>query len=75
MDDILLFVTTGMVFTLGGTTISWMSSLQEVTNLSTTKAEYIATAESFEEAQWLKGLIGELCTRLSLVCGIVIAKV
>ena len=60
--------TLGMVFTLGGTTISWMSSLQEVTTLSTAKAEYIAATESFKEAKWLKGLIRELCLRLSLIC-------
>ena len=37
--------TLGMVFTLVGTVISWMSSLQEVTTLSTTEAEYIASGE------------------------------
>ena len=31
------------------------------------EAEYIAIAESFKEAKWLKGLIRELCPRLSLV--------
>ena len=57
-----------MVFTLGGTTISWMSSLQEVTALSTTEAEYIAVVESFKEAKWLKAIIGELYLRLSSIC-------
>lgn len=57
-----------LVFTLGGTKISWMPSLQNVTTLSTTKAEHIATTDSFKETKWLKGLIGELCSSLSLVC-------
>jgi hypothetical protein len=32
--------TTGYVFTIGGTTISWISKLQKVVSLSTTEAEY-----------------------------------
>jgi hypothetical protein len=60
--------TSGMVFTLGGTAFSWMSLLQEVTALLTTEAEYIAAEESFKEAKWLKGLIGELCPRLNSIC-------
>ena len=33
--------TTGFVFTLGGTTISWASNLQKIFTLSTTEAEYV----------------------------------
>jgi hypothetical protein len=33
--------TIGYVFTIGGTTISWISKLQKVDALSTTKAEYV----------------------------------
>lgn len=36
--------------------------------MSTTEAEYIAIAECFKEAKWLKDLIGELCPSLGLVC-------
>lgn len=49
--------TSGMVFTLGGNTISWRSSLQKVVALSTTEAEYIALNEAGKEAIWLKGLM------------------
>ena len=33
--------TSGVVFTFGGNTISWRSSLQKVVALSSTKAEYM----------------------------------
>ena len=59
--------TSGNVFTLGGTAVSWQSSLPNVFAMSTTEAEYIAIAESFKEAKWLKGLVGELCPEMSLV--------
>lgn len=49
--------TSGMVFTLGGNTISWRSSLQKVVALSTTEAEYIALNSAGKEAVWLKGLM------------------
>ena len=45
-----------------------MSSLQDVIALSMTEAEYIVATESFKEAKWLKGLIGELYWSLSWVC-------
>ena len=35
--------------------------------MSTTEAEYIAIAESFKEAKWHKGLVGEMCPEMSLV--------
>ena len=38
--------TIGIVFTLGGTTISWDSNLQKVVALSTTEAEYVAMIEA-----------------------------
>src|SRR3972149_2966399 len=51
--------TSGYVFCLGGSSISWRSCLQEVTALSTTEAEYMAITEGFKEACWLSGLVGE----------------
>ena len=38
--------TTGFVFTLGGTAISWASNLQKIVTLSTTEAEYVAATEA-----------------------------
>ena len=52
--------TTGFVFTLGGTAISWASNLQKIVNLSTTKAEYIAATEAGKEMIWLHGFLDEL---------------
>ena len=52
--------TTGFVFTLGGTTISWASNLQKIVILSTTEAEYVATTEAGKEMIWLYGFLDEL---------------
>ena len=35
--------------------------------MSTTEAEYIAIAELLKEAKWVKGLVGEMCPKMSLV--------
>ena len=52
--------TTGYVFTIGGTAISWMSRLQKSVALSTTEAEYMAIAEAAKELIWLKNFLSEL---------------
>ncbi|XP_056687490.1 secreted RxLR effector protein 161-like [Spinacia oleracea] len=59
--------TSGYVFTLGGTAVSWKSTLQDVVALSTTKVEFMAITEAFKEAKWLKGLVGEFSPCSSLV--------
>jgi hypothetical protein len=41
--------TTGYVFTIGGTIISWISKLQKVVSLSTIEVEYVAATESSKE--------------------------
>ena len=41
--------TTGFVFTLGGTTISWASNLQKIVTLSTIEVEYVAATEAGKE--------------------------
>ncbi|PRQ16639.1 putative RNA-directed DNA polymerase [Rosa chinensis] len=51
--------TTGYVFTCGGGPVSWKSTLQAVTALSTTEAEYMALTEASKEAIWLNGLASE----------------
>ena len=38
--------TTGYVFTIGGTLVSWISKLQKVVALSTTEVEYVAATEA-----------------------------
>ena len=52
--------TTGYVFTLGGTAISWASKLQKVVALSTTEAEYVAVTEASKEMVWLQNFLREL---------------
>ena len=61
--------TTGYVFTIGGTTISWMSRLQKSVALSTTEAEYMAIAEAAKELIWLKNSYQNLeCSRRIVYC-------
>jgi len=45
--------TTGYVFTIGGTTISWILKLHKVVALSTTKEEYVAATKASKEMIWL----------------------
>ena len=45
--------TTGYVFTVGGTTVSWISKLQQVVALSTMEAEYVAATKDTKEIIWL----------------------
>ncbi|KAE8664067.1 hypothetical protein F3Y22_tig00112857pilonHSYRG00227 [Hibiscus syriacus] len=41
--------TTGYVYTLGGTAVSWVSQLHKIVSLSTTEAEYVAVIEASKE--------------------------
>nr|GEW32659.1 retrovirus-related Pol polyprotein from transposon TNT 1-94 [Tanacetum cinerariifolium] len=52
--------TTGYVFTLEKAPISWKSTLQSTTTLSTMKVEYMAMTEAVKEAIWLQGLLSKL---------------
>ena len=52
--------TTGYVFTVGGTTVSWISKLQQVVALSTMEAEYVAATEASKEMIWLQRFMEEL---------------
>ncbi|KAL0815253.1 hypothetical protein Bca101_071697 [Brassica carinata] len=54
---------TGYVYTVGGNTVSWRSSLQKVVALSTTEAEYMALSDAVHEGIWLKGICKELKRR------------
>ena len=44
------------IFVLNGDPISWRSSLQAITALSTIESKYIGIFEATKEAIWLKGL-------------------
>ncbi|RVW70973.1 Retrovirus-related Pol polyprotein from transposon TNT 1-94 [Vitis vinifera] len=63
--------TTGFVFILGGTTISWASNLQKIITLSSTEAEYVAAIEVENEMIWLHGFLDELdkLVILEKICG------
>jgi hypothetical protein len=52
--------TSGYLFTLNGTAISWRSKLQDTVALSTVEAEYIAMSEAAKESIWLQGLLKEV---------------
>ena len=52
--------TTGFVFTLGDTAISWASNLQKIVTLSTTEAEYVVATEARKEMIWLHDFLDEL---------------
>ncbi|PHT25114.1 hypothetical protein T459_35759 [Capsicum annuum] len=41
--------TSGYIYTVGGTTVSWMSRLQKCVALSSTEAEYVAITEAGKE--------------------------
>ncbi|WMV49249.1 hypothetical protein MTR67_042634 [Solanum verrucosum] len=65
--------TTGYVFNLGSTVLSWCSKRQPIVSLSTTKAEYRAGTMAAQERTWLKQLMKDLHEpskdiRISLAC-------
>ena len=52
--------TTGYVFTVGGTAVSWVSKIQSVVALSTTEAEYVSATKASKEMIWLQRFTDEL---------------
>ena len=68
----------GYVFTVGGNTVSWKSSLQHVVALSSTQIEFIALTENVKEAIWIRGLLDDMglkpkptivwCDSQSVIC-------
>jgi hypothetical protein len=52
--------TIGYVFTIGGTTVSWISKLQKVVALSTIEADYVTATEASKEMIWLQRFVEEL---------------
>jgi hypothetical protein len=53
--------TTGYVFMLGWGAVVWCSKRQPTVSLSTTEAEYRATAMAAQESTWLMRLLKDLC--------------
>nr|GEX81879.1 retrovirus-related Pol polyprotein from transposon TNT 1-94 [Tanacetum cinerariifolium] len=47
------------IFSHCGSAISWYSSLQAITALSTTEVEYISSTEGVKEVIWLRGMANE----------------
>ena len=52
--------TSGNVFQVGGTAISWRSKKQTYVALLTAKAEYIALSGAAQESLWLQQLLADL---------------
>jgi hypothetical protein len=52
--------TIGYVFTIGGTSISWISKIKKVASLSTMEAETIVATEASKEMIWLHSFMEEL---------------
>jgi hypothetical protein len=52
--------TTGMVFFLGSSAVTWASKKQKSVALSSCEAEYVAAAIGACQGVWLRGLLGEL---------------
>ncbi|PNX78271.1 hypothetical protein L195_g034248 [Trifolium pratense] len=52
--------TTGYVFMLGSSAISWSSKKQPIVTLSTTEAEYVSTAACACQGVWLKNVLSYL---------------
>ena len=58
--------TTRYVFTIGGTTVSWVSKIQSVVALSTIEAKYVVATEASKEMIWLQRFLDELGKMLEL---------
>lgn len=52
--------TTGYVFRINGTAVSWRSKQQGIVAISSTEAEYIALSEGSRECMYLRNLLFEL---------------
>lgn len=52
--------TTGVVFLLGGSPVSWQSQKQKVVALSSCEAEYIAATTAACQGVWLAQLLGDM---------------
>ena len=46
--------TSGYIYTIGGTAVSWMYRLRKCVSLSSTEVEYVVIAEAGKEIIWLE---------------------
>jgi hypothetical protein len=52
--------TTGYVFTMGGTIVSWISKLKKVVALSSIEEKYVVSTKASKEMIWLQSFMEEL---------------
>lgn len=52
--------TSGLIYYLFGSPVSWKSCIQSIVTLSSTEAEYVAMTEAVKEGIWLKHLVNQL---------------
>ena len=52
--------TTGYVFSIGGTTVRWISKMQKVVSISKKEAEYVFAIAASKEMIWLQRFMEEL---------------
>ena len=57
--------TSGYIFQIGSSTVSWCSKKQATVAKSTTEAEYVALALATQEAIWLRSLLSDLGQELT----------
>ncbi len=55
--------TSGYLFIIGGTAVSWASRKQETVALFSTEAEYMGQSAATQEVIWLRGLISEITNK------------
>lgn len=65
-DHITRKSTSGFVFFLGNSPISWQSKLQPTVALSSTEAEYISASVATQEALWIRSLLREWGLSMSM---------
>jgi hypothetical protein len=59
--------TSGHVFLLNGSSISWASKLQPTVAMSTCEAEFVAASNAAKEALWLRRLLGDFTGKVQPV--------
>lgn len=57
--------TSGYLFTLAGSAVTWSSQRQSIVALSTTEAEYVSACEAAKEAIWLRLLLSDVGVTLN----------